>query len=63
MSKKKIKIESVDEFTAKEFKVKIGETYEVQSEAKGERKYGYLINTKNGRAIVMYEDQVTVLEN
>ncbi len=61
--KKQIKIIEVDEFTNKNFKVEVGETYDVEHEAMGEKRYGYLINTKNGRSIVMYKSQVEEIEN
>lgn len=60
---KKVKIIAVDEFTEKEFNVKLDEMYEVESEGKGEKKYGYCIKAKNNRSIVMYADQVEIINN
>lgn len=58
---KQIKIINVDEFTKNEFKINNGEIYNVDSEGKGEKLYGYCITTKENRAIVMYEHQVEVI--
>jgi len=51
----------VDDFTKETFKVNIGDIYDIQHEAPGEKKYGYLINTKNKKSIVMYASQVELL--
>ncbi len=60
---KQVKITNVDEFTKREFNVQNGEIYNVDNEGKGEKLYGYLITTKEKRAIVMYAHQVEVIEN
>lgn len=60
---KRVKIINVDEFTKKEFNVNNGEVYNVDSEGKGEKLYGYCITTVEKRAIVMYAGQVEVIEN
>jgi len=61
---KKPKVVSViktDEFLQKYFDVTIGDEYKVVSEGKQESlKYGYRINTKNDRAIILYDNEVTV---
>lgn len=60
-TKKRLKIIDVDEFTNKNFGVNIGEEYDIEHEAPGEKRYGYLINTKNKKSIVMYASQVELL--
>lgn len=60
---KQVKITNVDEFTKNEFKVDNGEIYNIDSEGRGEKLYGYCITTKEKRAIVMYAHQVEVIEN
>ena len=59
--KKRLKIIEVDDFTRERFKVKVGEIYDVQHEAQGEKRYGYLINTKTKSSIVMYASQIELL--
>ena len=59
--KKRLKVVEVDDFTKETFKVNIGDEYDIEHEAPGERKYGYLINTKNKKSIVMYASQVELL--
>lgn len=59
--KKRLKIIQVDDFTNEKFKVNVDEEYDIEHEAKGERQYGYLINTKNKSSIVMYASQVELL--
>lgn len=59
--KKRLKIIDVDYFTHEQFKVNVGEEYDIEGEAQGEKRYGYLINTKNKSSIVMYESQVKLL--
>ena len=59
--KKRLRVIEVDDFTRENFKVNVGEEYEIESEAPGEKRYGYLINTKNKKSIVMYASQVELL--
>jgi hypothetical protein len=59
--KKRLKIVEVDDFTKDNFKVNVGEKYDIEHEAQGEKRYGYLINTKNKKSIVMYASQVELL--
>jgi hypothetical protein len=59
--KKRLKVVEVDDFTKEAFNVNIGDVYDIQHEAPGEKKYGYLINTKNKKSIVMYASQVELL--
>lgn len=59
--KKRLRIVEVDDFTKETFKVNVGEEYDIEHEAPGEKKYGYLINAKNNRSIVMYANQVELL--
>lgn len=59
--KKRLKIIQIDEFTRENFKVNVGEEYDIENEAQGEKRYGYLINTKNKSSIVVYTSQVELL--
>ena len=59
--KKRLKIVEVDDFTKETFKVNVADEYDIEHEAPGEKKYGYLINTKNKKSIVMYASQVELL--
>lgn len=59
--KKRLKIVEVDDFTKSTFNVNVGDEYDIEHEAPGEKKYGYLINTKNKKSIVMYTSQVELL--
>lgn len=59
--KKRLKIVEVDDFTKETFKVNIGEEYDIEREGPGEKRYGYLINTKNKKSIIMYASQVELL--
>lgn len=59
--KKRIKILHADKFMNDVFKVKEGDIYTVVSEAHGEAKYGFLINTKNKKSIVVYRSEVEVI--
>jgi hypothetical protein len=59
--KKRLKIVEVDDFTKSTFNVNVGDEYDIEHEAPGEKKYGYLINTKNKKSIVMYASQVELL--
>ncbi len=43
------------------YEIKPGQVYEVKGEGKGEQRYGYLIYTKTGKAIVIYENECEVL--
>ena len=59
--KKRLKIVEVDDFTKETFKVNIGEEYDIEREGPGEKRYWYLINTKNKKSIIMYASQVELL--
>ena len=59
--KKRLRIVKVDDFTNEKFKVNVGEEYYIEHEMKGEVHYGYLINTKVKRPIVMYAHQIELL--
>lgn len=39
------------------FSVEVDQVYEVVGHAKGEEKYGYLIYTQKGKAIVIFESE------
>lgn len=60
----KVKIKFVDDLLKDKFKIKIGDTYAVVAEGRQELsgKYGYLINTKNKLSIVVYANEVEVIE-
>lgn len=59
--KKRLRVIEVDDFTKEKFKVNVGDVYDIEHEAQGEKRYGYLINTKNKSSIVMYAQQVELL--
>ena len=59
--KKRLRVIEVDDFTKEKFKVNVGDVYDIEHEAQGEKRYGYLINTKNKSSIVIYAQQVELL--
>ncbi len=59
---KKLRIIHADRFVREQYDIQQGEEYQVISEGQGEKKYGYMVNSKQGKPIVIYKEECVLID-
>lgn len=58
---KTVTVIKTDDFLEKYFDIAVGDSYQVKNEGKMESlKHGYRVDTKNGRTVILYDNEVEV---